>query len=99
MIAEFALAMSFIALFIVVSIRMPLLNLKNLMSDYSALRAQRVAAVYDSDEMSAETAKTRIFPQQHALPAGLSDEELRGGDTPSPYCVNGENYEACGYPE
>ncbi len=40
----------------------------------------------------------RVSPQGRALPAGLSNEILRGGDTPSPYCAAEGGYYACGYP-
>lgn len=36
---------------------------------------------------------------ENALPENLSNEVLRGGDTPSPYCNDGERYNLCGFPE
>lgn len=42
---------------------------------------------------------TRGVPWTGALRPGLSDALLRGGDTPSPYCREGEGYRACGYPK
>lgn len=42
----------------------------------------------------------RRAPLTFALPQGLSNTILRGGDTPSPYCgEEGEGYRVCGYPE
>lgn len=41
----------------------------------------------------------RASPYAPALPAGFSDAVLRGGDAPSPYCRNGEEYGVCGYPQ
>jgi len=41
----------------------------------------------------------RSSPQGRSLPADLSDAVLRGGDTPSPYCVIDEGYGVCGYPK
>ncbi|MFA4974038.1 MAG: hypothetical protein WC683_15615 [bacterium] len=41
----------------------------------------------------------RASPVTPALPEGLHDAQLRGGDTPSPYCRSDGGYEACGWPE
>ena len=41
----------------------------------------------------------RASPIAPALPDGLSDAVLRGGDVPSPYCREGARYRVCGYPE
>ena len=42
---------------------------------------------------------TRSSPVTPALPEGLGDSALRGGDIPSPYCSSEGGYSACGYPE
>lgn len=39
----------------------------------------------------------RRSPVAAALPPGLSDAILRGGDTPSPYCAEDGSYAVCGY--
>ena len=36
---------------------------------------------------------------ENVLPENLSNEVLWGGDTPSPYCNDGERYNLCGFPE
>jgi len=41
----------------------------------------------------------RQSPVTPALPEGLNDAQLRGGDTPSPYCRVQGGYESCGWPE
>ncbi len=41
---------------------------------------------------------TRTSARRSALPDGLSNPILRGGDSPSPYCTAEGGYRLCGYP-
>jgi hypothetical protein len=41
----------------------------------------------------------RDAPITPALPRGLPDAVLKGGDTPSPYCRDDGGYSVCGYEE
>ncbi|MFA4874670.1 MAG: TadE/TadG family type IV pilus assembly protein [bacterium] len=50
-------------------------------------------------DISSATIVYRQSPVAPALPAGLGDRALRGGDTPSPYCLREGGYSVCGFPE
>lgn len=54
--------------------------------------------LFDSADLNM-AAFRREAPVVPALPRGLTDAELRGGDTPSPYCRTEGGYAVCGYPE
>jgi len=60
------------------------------------LNASSTAALANS---AASSWFKRLAPLTPALPEDLRDTQLRGGDTPSPYCRAQGGYEACGWPE
>lgn len=82
---EFVLTLPFALALIVSFSVIAALGLRVILAQYQGARTARAAAL--SEQGVTE------------LPRGLDDHVLRGGDTPSPYCVKDGGYQLCGYPE
>lgn len=141
-IAEFALVLPLVFLFILVVIELALAGTRGVIARHGAMRAARVHAVYqgryadgelyamlppalfrggfvneiqaapdeiDIDAYARPLVRIRAIepassirrgsPSTKALPDGLTDAALNGGDTPSPYCTDDGGYRVCGYPD
>lgn len=135
---EFALVLPFAVLLILAVIEAALLGVRGAVAEHTAMRAARIASVYQEELADGELlamlkaplfrggwvessdpqgvrilaeayplTRLRAFepamilrrkaPRADALPDGLSEAILRGGDTPAPYCKEGGNYNACDY--
>ncbi|MBN1283564.1 MAG: hypothetical protein JXA24_07330 [Proteobacteria bacterium] len=72
-------------------------RLSNEMEGILTLEAVSGAAL--SGGAAGSRSVVRKSPATPALPEGLGERVLRGGDTPSPYCRTEGGYSACGWPE
>jgi hypothetical protein len=144
---EFTLVLPIAVLLIVAALGISLTGVRGIVTQLAAVRAARVASVFQDDLIDAElyaalppvgfrgglaeitgerlisnelpgTLELIALPSgaldlerlrmsllrrdaqvTPALPRGLNEGVLRGGDTPSPYCRDEGGYSVCGYEE